>query len=160
MKSNLFKCFLVFQLFGLLLMSCTKNENTEPTEQATENIEAIISPNGVLMANSLAELKEKITEDVQEMFELETASFEIDSYEFHENEKETIVFIELKTESGHLGRIAKVKEVSHLRADGRCFLVVCDGGCESCNLTVGAPGGKYHTINCGCCEIHIREVDC
>ncbi|MCO6477776.1 MAG: hypothetical protein J5I94_14195 [Phaeodactylibacter sp.] len=161
---NFFFLFISVIVVVLAFSSCSKVEssNNEGLEtQQTVNQE-IISPNGVLMANSLSSLHEIINPSVENLFN-HGVEFEITRYDFLEAENQTAMLIDILTKDGMGSRVILVKEYSIFRAPDKCYTITCDSEeCTSCQ-----PGGTVSngsvTFKCegSCaCSMTVREHDC
>ncbi|MFM9946859.1 MAG: hypothetical protein ACKV1O_02875 [Saprospiraceae bacterium] len=156
---NLFpKITLIF--ISILVFACSKDIYPKIEEMQEQNIQEIISPNGVLISESIGALKEAIKPSVIQLFK-SSADFHIIDFNFLETDTQTALFIEISNDEGKNSKIIFVKEVSFFRAPDKCYTISCSGEC-SCT-----PSGTIHngsvTFQCNgqcACSMTVREFDC
>ncbi|MDZ4679271.1 MAG: hypothetical protein SH848_16815 [Saprospiraceae bacterium] len=157
---NLFsKITLIF--ISILAFACSKDIYPKIEEMQEQNIQEIISPNGVWISESIGALKEAIKPSVIQLFK-SRADFHIINFNFLEADNQTAMFIEISNDEGKSSKVIFVKEVSFFRdAPDKCYTISCNGEC-SCT-----PSGTIHngsvTFQCngGCpCSMTVREFDC
>lgn len=149
---------LVAIVVAFTFLFCTKEQTNDQSLPQNITSDAIISPDGIVLAESEQALKEVIQKDIDRIAG-ETVDFNIDFYEFFENENLSAVSVYFTTSSQIKSNVVFVKRrLSKRNSDGAQYTVSCHE-CEGCGVSTTDEADGTFTYSCwvACCEMTISE---